>query len=86
MNIPLVDLNAILNRPRFGYQGALKVAKCINTAMKYSFRPRSFLSKKMVFPKDAGLASAQSLTPKLGQDLPDCTVYAQRRRGKCMMN
>ncbi|MBC2582797.1 nitrogenase component 1 [Clostridium sp. DJ247] len=85
-NIPLVDLNAILNRPRFGYRGALKVAKCINTALKYSFRPRSWVSKRIVFPENAGLASAQSLTPKLGQDLPDCTVYAQRRRGKCMMN
>lgn len=86
-SIPLVDLNAILNRPRFGYRGALKVAKCINTALQYSFRPRSFLSKKMVFPKKAGLTSAQSLTPKLAGDLPDCTVYsAHRRRGKCMNN
>lgn len=86
-SIPLVDLNAILNRPRFGYKGALKVAKCINTALQYSFRPRSFLSKKMVFPKDSSLASAQSLTPKLAGDLPDCTVYsAHRRRGRCMNN
>ncbi|MHC1682764.1 MAG: nitrogenase component 1 [Clostridiaceae bacterium] len=86
-SIPLVDLNAILNRPRFGYRGALKVAKCINTALQYSFRPRSFLSKKMVFPKDSGLASAQSLTPKLAGDLPDCTIYsAHRRRGRCMNN
>jgi nitrogenase molybdenum-cofactor synthesis protein NifE len=83
-NIPLVDLNAILNRPRFGYRGALKVANCINRALKYSFRPRSFLSKKMVFPEKSGLSSAQSLTPKLAGDLPDCTMYAQRRRGKCM--
>ncbi|AJA47508.1 nitrogenase iron-molybdenum cofactor biosynthesis protein NifE [Clostridium pasteurianum DSM 525 = ATCC 6013] len=87
-NIPLVDLNAILNRPRFGYRGALKVAKCINTALKYSFRPRSSVFKEMVFPKEeAGLASGQALTPKLSQDLPDCTVYAhKRRRGQCMMN
>jgi nitrogenase molybdenum-iron protein alpha/beta subunit len=86
-NIPLVDLNAILNRPRFGYRGALKVAKCINTALKYSFRPRSSIFKEMVFPKESGLASSQALTPKLSQDLPDCTVYAQkRRRGQCMMN
>ena len=84
-NIPLVDLNAILNRPRFGYTGALKVAKCINTALKYSFRPRSYLTKRIVFPKNAGMASALSLTPKLSGDLPDCTVYsAGRRRGKCM--
>lgn len=86
-SIPLVDLNAILNRPRFGFKGALKVAKCIKTALEYSFRPRSSLSKRMIFPKDeSGLASAQSLTPKLGQDVPDCTVYAHRRRGQCMMN
>ncbi len=83
-SIPLVDLNAILNRPRFGYRGALKVAQCINKALNYSFRPRSWLSKKMVFPKKAGLASASSLTPKLSQDLPDCTVYAGRRRGRCL--
>ncbi|AGK98260.1 nitrogenase component 1 [Clostridium pasteurianum] len=86
-NIPLVDLNAILNRPRFGYRGALKVAKCINTALSYSSRPRSSLFKKIVFPEDSGLASAQALTPKLSRDLPDCTVYAhRRRRGQCMMN
>lgn len=85
-NIPLVDLNAILNRPRFGYRGALKVAKCINKALKYSFRPRSFLSKKMVFPENSGLVSKQSLTPKLAGDVSDCTMYAQRRRGKCMNN
>jgi len=82
--IPVVDLNAILNRPRFGYRGALKVAKCIKTALQYGFRPRSPLSKRIVFPKNAGgLSSAQSLTPKLSQDLPDCTVYASKRRGKC---
>ncbi|HBE76218.1 MAG TPA: nitrogenase associated protein E [Firmicutes bacterium] len=85
-HIPVVDLNAILNRPRFGYRGALKVAKCIQTALEYSFRPRSWLTKRIVFPQNAGFASAQSLTPKLGQDLPDCTVYAERRRGKCMMS
>lgn len=84
--IPLVDLNAILNRPRFGFRGALKVAKCVKTALEYSFRPRSLLSKRMVFPKNSGLASIQSLTPKLGQDMPDCTVYAHRRGGKCMMS
>jgi nitrogenase vanadium-cofactor synthesis protein VnfE len=85
-HIPVVDLNAILNRPRFGYRGALKVAKCIQTAMQYSFRPRSWLTKRIVFPENSGLSSAQSLTPKLGQELPDCTVYAERRRGKCMMS
>lgn len=85
-SIPLVDLNAILNRPRFGFRGALKVAKCIKTALEYSFRPRSWVSKKMIFPENSGLVSAQSLSNKLSQDLPDCTVYAQRRRGKCMMN
>ncbi len=87
-NIPVVDLNAILNRPRFGYRGALKVAKCICTALEYSFRPRSWVTKKMVFPeKSGGLSSAQSLTPKLAQELPDCTVYAGRKeRGRCMMN
>ena len=84
--IPLVDLNAILNRPRFGFRGALKVAKCVKTALEYSFRPRSSLSKRMVFPEKSGLASIQSLTPKLGQDMPDCTVYAHRRRGKCMIS
>ncbi|MGD9154441.1 MAG: nitrogenase component 1 [Bacillota bacterium] len=84
--VPVVDLNAILNRPRFGYRGALKVAKCINTALQYSFRGRSELFRKIVFPENAGLASAQSLTAKLGQDLPDCTLYAERRRGKCMMS
>lgn len=83
-HIPLVDLNAILNRPRFGYRGALKVAKCIKTALEYSFRPRSSLMKRIVFPENAGLSSAQSLTPKLAEDLPDCTVYAGERRGKCM--
>ncbi len=85
-HIPVVDLNAILNRPRFGYRGALKAAKCINRALEYSFRPRSRLFKSVVFPKSSGLASSQSLTPKLGQELPDCTVYAERRRGKCMMS
>jgi len=82
--IPVVDLNAILNRPRFGYRGALKVAKCIKTSMDYAFRPRSALSKQMVFPKGAGLASG-GLTPKLANDLPDCTVYAQKKRGRCSM-
>lgn len=82
-HIPVVDLNAILNRPRFGYRGALKVAKCIQTALQYGFRPRSSLTKQMVFPQKSGLASAQSLTGKLASDLPDCTVYAQKRQGKC---
>jgi nitrogenase molybdenum-iron protein alpha/beta subunit len=86
-HIPLVDLNAILNRPRFGYRGALKVAQCIKTALAYSFRPRSALTRQIVFPKNAGLASAASLTPKLSNDVPDCTVYAQHgRRGQCLMN
>lgn len=84
-HIPVVDLNAILNRPRFGYRGALKVATCITTALQYAKRPRSWLTKQMVFPQGAGLASAQSLTNKLAQDLPDCTVYAGKRRGKCCL-
>ena len=84
-HIPLVDLNAILNRPRFGYRGALRVAKCIQTALEYSFRGRSELMREIVFPKEGGLSSAGSLTPKLASDLPDCTVYAgSRRRGSCM--
>jgi len=85
--IPVVDLNAILNRPRFGFKGALKVAQCINTALQYSFRERSSMFKKIVFPEEnnTGL-SANSLTAKLGNDLPDCTVYGERRRGKCMMS
>lgn len=85
--IPLVDLNAILNRPRFGYRGALKVALCVKTALDYAFRPRSALMKRVVFPKNAGLSSAASLSPKLAQDLPDCTMYAgARRRGQCLMS
>jgi len=84
-NIPLVDLNAILNRPRFGYRGALKVAQCIKTSLDYAFRPRSWMTKRIVFPENAGLASAQSLTPKLAQNVPDCTVYsAMKGRGKCL--
>ena len=85
--IPVVDLNAILNRPRFGFKGALKVAQCINTALQYSFRERSQMFKNIVFPKEnnTGL-SASSLTAKLGNDLPDCTMYGERRRGKCMMS
>jgi nitrogenase molybdenum-iron protein alpha/beta subunit len=86
-NIPLVDLNAILNRPRFGYRGALKVAKCIKTSLDYGFRPRSAMSKQIVFPKNSGLVSVQSLTAKLAQDMPDCTMYAgQRRKGQCLMS
>jgi nitrogenase molybdenum-iron protein alpha/beta subunit len=86
-NIPLVDLNAILNRPRFGYLGALKVAKCIKTSLDYAFRPRSAMSKRIVFPQNSGLVSVQSLTGKLAQDMPDCTMYAgQRRKGQCSMN
>lgn len=86
-SIPLVDLNAILNRPRFGYRGALKVAQAVKTSLDYAFRPRSSLTRRIVFPQGAGLSSAASLTPKLAQDMPDCTVYAgARRRGQCMMN
>lgn len=86
-SIPLVDLNAILNRPRFGYRGALKVARCIKSALDYSFRPRSAMAKRIVFPKSSGLVSVQSLTSKLAQDVPDCTMYAgQRRKGACSMN
>ncbi len=85
-HIPLVDLNAILNRPRFGYRGALMAAKCINTAFRYAVRPRSRLFKEMVFPENAGLASARSMTSKLACDLPDPTLYAHKRRGACMMS
>jgi nitrogenase molybdenum-cofactor synthesis protein NifE len=87
-HLPLVDLNAILNRPRFGYRGALKVAQCIKTALDYAFRPRSRLMKKVVFPDNAGLNSARSLTPKLASNMPDCTMYAPgRKRGsQCCMN
>ncbi|HMA64460.1 MAG: nitrogenase component 1 [Fibrobacterota bacterium] len=86
--IPLVDLNAILNRPRFGYRGALKVAKCIKTALEFAFRPRSALMKKIVFPEKSSLNSASSLTPKLASEMPDCTMYApgRKRGGKCCMN
>lgn len=75
-HIPLVDLNAILNRPRFGYRGALRVAQCIRTALEYSFRPRSSLTRRILFPPNAGPASAASLTPKLSCEVPDSTVYA----------
>ena len=87
-HIPLVDLNAILNRPRFGYRGALKVAKCIRTSFDYAFRPRSRLMKNIVFPEKSGLGSVASLTPKLATGMPDCTVYAPagRGRGNCCMN
>jgi nitrogenase molybdenum-iron protein alpha/beta subunit len=84
--IPVVDLNAILNRPRFGFKGALKVAKCINTALQYSFRERSAMFKKIVFPEESVGLTSNSLTSKLGNDLPDCTMYGERRRGKCMMS
>jgi len=84
--IPVVDLNAILNRPRFGFKGALKVAQCINTALQYSFRERSKMFKKIVFPEENVGLQSSSLTAKLGNDLPDCTVYGERRRGKCMMS
>jgi nitrogenase molybdenum-iron protein alpha/beta subunit len=84
-HIPLVDLNAILNRPRFGFRGALKVARCVKTALDFGFRPRSRLMRKVVFPEGEGLASAQSLTPKLQSTVPDCTVYApgRKRGGRC---
>jgi nitrogenase vanadium-cofactor synthesis protein VnfE len=84
--VPVVDLNAILNRPRFGYRGALKVARCVVDSLRFAYRGRSALAREMVFPKHGGLASAGALTPKLAQDLPDCTVYAgARRRGRCAM-
>ena len=87
-HIPLVDLNAILNRPRFGYRGALKVAQCIKTSLEFSHRKRSWLTKRIIFPKDSGLAGGASLSPKLGSTLPDCTIYAKekRRRGGCCMS
>lgn len=84
-NIPLVDLNAILNRPRFGYRGALKVAECINKSFDYSYRKRSALTKRMVFPEKSGLATLSSLTQKLSQDIPDCTMYGRGGgRGRCL--
>lgn len=83
--IPLVDLNAILNRPRFGYRGALKVAQCITTALDYAFRPRSKMTKRIVFPENAGFSSMLSLTPKLREEAPDCTMYSgMKRRGQCL--
>jgi nitrogenase vanadium-cofactor synthesis protein VnfE len=87
-DIPLVDLNAILNRPRFGYRGALKVAQAVKTSLDYAFRPRSRLMKNIVFPKSAGMSSAASLTPKLSANIPDCTMYApnRKRSGVCCMN
>lgn len=83
-NIPLVDLNAILNRPRFGYRGALKVSQCINKSFDYAYRKRSSLAKQMVFPEGHGMASASSLTPKLSQDVPDCTLYGGGGRRRCI--
>lgn len=84
--VPVVDLNAILNRPRFGFRGALKVARCVVDSLRYAYRGRSRLAKEMVFPRNGALATSGALTNKLAQDLPDCTVYAgARRRGKCAM-
>lgn len=83
-NIPLVDLNAILNRPRFGYRGALKVAECINKSFDFAYRQRSSLAKRMVFPEDSGIASAASLTQKLSHDVPDCTLYGEGGRRRCI--
>lgn len=82
-SIPQVDLNAILNRPRFGFQGALKVAQCIIKSFQYADRPRSSLTKRMVFPEKAGLATLSSLTQKLSQDMPDCTMYGKGGR-RCL--
>ena len=42
--VPVVDLNAILNRPRFGYRGALKVARCVADSLRYAYRGRSSLA------------------------------------------
>ena len=86
--IPLVDLNAILNRPRFGYKGALKVARCIQASFEHASRPRSRLMREMVYPgKGGGLQGSQSLTPKLASSLPDATLYAGccggKRAGRC---
>ena len=81
--IPLVDLNAILNRPRFGFRGALKVAKCINKSFDYAFRPRSSLTHEMVFPHNGSIMGTGGLTNKLSQDVPDCVMYGKmggRRR------
>ncbi|MFP3154938.1 nitrogenase associated protein E [Lachnospiraceae bacterium ZAX-1] len=76
-SIPLVDLNAILNRPRFGYQGALKVVECINKSFAYAFRGRSSLAKQMVFPKNGGMAAAVNLGLKQSESMPDCTFYGK---------
>ena len=85
--VPVVDLNAILNRPRFGYRGALKVARCVVDSLQYAHRGRSRLAREMVFPRRGGLASSGGLTHKLANDLPDCTVYAgaRKRGGRCAM-
>lgn len=83
--IPLVDLNAILNRPRFGYRGALKVAECINKSFDYAFRPRSSLAKQMVFPKGGGgFEGAANLGLKMSQSMPDCTFYGKGGRRQCI--
>ncbi len=84
-NIPLVDLNAILNRPRFGYRGALKVAECIIKSFDYAFRGRSSLARQMVFPPGGkGLAGAGNLGLKLSQSMPDCTFYGKGGRKQCI--
>lgn len=84
-SIPLVDFDAILNRPRFGYRGALKVAGCICKSFDYAFRGRSRLTQQMVFPKDGkGLVGAGNLGLKLSQSMPDCTFYGKGGGRKCL--
>ncbi len=83
-NIPLVDLNAILNRPRLGFKGALLVAKCINKSIDYHFRGRSSLTRRMVFPENGGMNTSGGLTNKTSSFMPDCTIYGQGGRRKCI--
>ncbi len=75
-SVPLVDLNAILNRPRFGYRGALRIAKCINTSFKVNRRSRIF--REMVYPSETPCFGCNNLALKMSCDMPDPTVYAQR--------
>ncbi len=84
-SVPLVDLNAILNRPRFGYRGALRIAKCINTAfkrfraLKALNRPlRSRLFREMVYPRDSSTVGCANLALKMACEVPDPTIYARR--------
>ncbi|MDR1541260.1 MAG: nitrogenase associated protein E [Clostridiales bacterium] len=84
-SIPLVDLNAILNRPRFGYKGALKVAQCICKSFDCASRGRSRLTKEMVFPQDPNASiGAGNLGMKASASMPDCTFYGKGGMRRCL--